>query len=289
MPWHAFYLNKTELVGDMINNLVLNAMETKNLSVDEKGVLLIQASAFLTLYYPEKAYASDKTEEILALVLENCTNHVAKVQALFPGFYNSFTNGTYLEKIQARERQKGSGGVEKGTGTVSKQAPLIAKPTERPERQQVDPPTEATAIQKATLMVSQALSSYPAALEARYVTARPCFQSFMGESLKRYTPRLILTFNFRYRTPSGRERWNLGPVNVAYDTVEKRWVMMGFCEATITGQNFLDTQEGQQAVQVAVKKAVRTTGSSDNNSAPSSSIWKKSDLRSYDSRHPRNK
>ena len=290
MPWETFYLNKTELVGDMINNLVLSAMATKDLAIEEKGLLLIQTSAFLTLYYPEKAYASDKTEEILALVLENCTNHVAKVQSLFPKFYSSYTNGTYLAKLQARERSRAIEEVEKRTAHVLKGASSPVASSTRPASQMVDPPTEAAAIKKATVLVNQTLSAYPAALEARYVTARPCFQSFTGENLKRFTPRLILIFNFRYRTPSGRERWNPGPVNVAYDTEEKKWVMMGFSEATITGQNFLDTQEGQQAVQVAVKKAVRTSAdSSGKNSAASSSTWKNSDLRSYDSRHPRNR
>jgi hypothetical protein len=290
MPWQMFYLNKTELVGDMINNLVLSAMATKDLAIEEKGLLLIQTSAFLALYYPEKAYASDKTEEILALVLENCTNHVAKVQSLFPEFYASYTNGTYLAKVQSRERAGDTEDVEKRAARVLKGASSPVATSTRPASQMVEPPTEAAAIKKATVLVNQTLSAYPAAREARYVMARPCFQSFMGENLKRFTPRLILTFNFRYRTPSGRERWNPGPVNVAYDTEEKKWVMMGFSEATITGQNFLDTQEGQQAVQVAVKKAVRTSGDSNGkNSAASSSIWKKSDLRSYDSRHPRNK
>ena len=290
MPWQTFYLNKTELVGDMINNLVLSAMATKDLAVEEKGLLLIQTSAFLTLYYPEKAYASDKTEEILALVLENCTNHVAKVQRLFPKFYSSYTNGTYLAKLQSRERSRDSEEVYKRTAPVLKGASSPVASSTRPASQLVEPPAEAAAIKKATVLVNQTLSAYPAALEARYVTARPCFQSFAGENLKRFTPRLILIFNFRYRTPSGRERWNPGPVNVAYDTEEKKWVMMGFCEATITGQNFLDTQEGQQAVQVAVKKAVRTSADSNGkSSAASSSIWKNSDLRSYDSRHPRNK
>lgn len=290
MPWQTFYLNKTELVGDMINNLVLSAMATKDLAVEEKGLLLIQTSAFLTLYYPEKAYASDKTEEILALVLENCTNHVAKVQSLFPKFYSSYTNGTYLAKLQSRERSRDIEEVEKRTAHVLKGNSSPVASSTRPASQMVEPPTEAAAIKKATVLVNQALSAYPAALEARYVTARPCFQSFTGENLKRFTPRLLLIFNFRYRTPSGRERWNQGPVNVAYDTEEKKWVMMGFCEATITGQNFLDTQEGQQAVQVAVKKAVRSSGDSNGkNSAASSSTWKNSDLRSYDSRHPRNK
>lgn len=290
MPWQTFYLNKTELVGDMINNLVLSAMATKDLAVEEKGLLLIQTSAFLTLYYPEKAYASDKTEEILALVLENCTNHVAKVQSLFPEFYSSYTNGTYLAKVQSRERPGAAEDVEKRTAHVLKGASSPVATSTRPASQMVESPTEAAAIKKATALVNQTLSAYPAAREARFVTARPCFQPFMGENLKRFTPRLILTFNFRYQTPSGRERWNPGPVNLAYDTEAKKWVMMGFCEATITGQNFLDTQEGQQAVQVAVKKAVRTSGDSNGkNSAASSSTWKNSDLRSYDSRHPRNK
>jgi hypothetical protein len=290
MPWQTFYLDKTELVGDMINNLVLSAMATQDLAIEEKGLLLIQTSAFLALYYPEKAYASDKTEEILALVLESCTNHVAKVQSLFPIFYSSYTNGTYLAKLQSRERSRDIEEVEKRTAHVLKGPSSPVASSTRPASQMVEPPTEAAAIKKATVLVNQTLSAYPAALEARYVMARPCFQSFMGENLKRFTPRLILTFNFRYRTPSGRERWNPGPVNVAYDTEEKKWVMMGFSEATITGQNFLDTQEGQQAVQVAVKKAVRTSGDSNGkNSAASSSIWKRSDLRSYDSRHPRNK
>jgi len=290
MPWQMFYLNKTELVGDMINNLVLSAMATKDLAIEEKGLLLIQTSAFLALYYPEKAYASDKTEEILALVLENCTNHVAKVQSLFPEFYASYTNGTYLAKVQSRERAGDTEDVEKRAARVLKGASSPVATSTRPASQMVEPPTEAAAIKKATVLVNQTLSAYPAAREARYVMARPCFQSFMGENLKRFTPRLILTFNFRYRTPSGRERWNPGPVNVAYDTEEKKWVMMGFSEATITGQNFLDTQEGQQAVQVAVKKAVRTSADSNGkNSAASSSVWKNSDLRSYDSRHPRNR
>ncbi|MEI7945841.1 MAG: hypothetical protein WCJ02_04060 [bacterium] len=290
MSWQTFYLNKTELVGDMINNLVLSAMATKDLAIEEKGLLLIQTSAFLTLYYPEKAYASDKTEEILALVLENCTNHVAKVQSLFPKFYSSYTNGTYLAKLPPRERSRDIDEVEKRTAYVLKGVSSPVASSARSASQMVEPPTEAAAIKKATVMVNQTLSAYPVALEARYVTARPCFQSFTGENLKRFTPRLILTFNFRYRPPSGRERWNPGRVNVAYDTEEKKWVMMGFCEATITGQNFLDTQEGQQAVQVAVKKAVRTSGDSNGkNSAASSSVWKNSDLRSYDSRHPRNK
>ncbi len=290
MPWQTFYVNKTELVGDMINNLVLSAMATKDLAIEEKGLLLIQTSAFLTLYYPEKAYASDKTEEILALVLENCTNHVAKVQSLFPEFYSSYTNGTYLAKVQSKERPGDTEDIEKRTARLLKGASSPVATSTRPASERTEPPTEAAAIKKATVLVNQTLSSYPAAREARYVTARPCFQSFMGENLKRFTPRLILVFNFRYQTPSGRERWNPGPVNVAYDTEAKKWVMMGFCEATITGQNFLDTQEGQQAVQVAVKKAVQTSGDSNGKtSAASSSIWKKSDLRSYDSRHPRNK
>ena len=140
MPWQTFYVNKTELVGDMINNLVLSAMVTKDLAIEEKGLLLIQASAFLTLYYPEKAYASDKTEEILALVLENCTNHVAKVQSLFPEFYGSYTNGAYLAKVQSRERSGDTEDAEKRTAPVLKGAFSPVATSTRPASQMVEPP-----------------------------------------------------------------------------------------------------------------------------------------------------
>jgi hypothetical protein len=144
------------------------------------------------------------------------------------------------------------------------------------------------AVQRATELVRQALSAYPMAQEARYVTATTSLKPFMGESVKRYQPRMILSFNFRYRLPSGHERWNVGPVNMAYDTVAKRWVMMGFSEATITGQNYLETSEGQAALKTAVTQAVapqKDYGSK----RVSDSSWSGNELRSHDPRHPRNK
>jgi hypothetical protein len=110
----------------------------------------------------------------------------------------------------------------------------------------------------------------------------------MGESLKRYQPRLILSFNFRYRMPSGHERWNVGPVNMAYDTVSQRWVMMGFSEATITGQNFLETSEGQEALKSAITQVVVPQKEQGLKRTPVSP-WNANELRSHDPRHPRNK
>ncbi len=279
--WQRVYSERPEWVGDMITHLVLNALTAQDVNIDERELLLIQTAAFLTLYYPEKVDVAEKVEEMLALVLNNCTNHVAYVGELFPEFYGRYSTGAYFA---ARETAEAS--TNTGTSEIRTVRQRNGEPSGR--QQQVEPPTERMAIQRATEMVRQALSAYPMALEARYVTSTTTFKPFMGESLKLYQPRMILSFNFRYRMSSGHERWNVGPVNMAYDTVAKRWIMMGFSEATITGRNFLETSEGQEALKTAVTHVVDPKKEQSPKLPPDSS-WKANELRSHDPRHPRNK
>jgi hypothetical protein len=281
--WQSVYSEKPEWVGDMINNLVLNALTTQELSIEERGLLVIQTVAFLSLYYPEKIEVAKKSEEMLALVLNNCTHHVAYVGELFPEFFERYSTGVYFAAREAAEASKSTGATE--PLSVRQQN---SEASGRPARQQAEPPTERMAVQRATELVRQSLPAYPMALEARYVTATTSLKPFMGESVKRYQPRMILSFNFRYRLPSGHERWNVGPVNMAYDTVSKRWVMMGFSEATITGRNYLETSEGQAALKTAVAQAVAPQ-KDQGVKRVSDSSWSANELRSNDPRHPRNK
>jgi len=281
--WQRVYSERPEWVGDMINHLVLNALTTQELNIDERGLLLIQTVAFLSLYYPEKSEVTKKSEELLALVLNNCSNHVAYVGELFPEFYERYSTGAYFA---ARETAEAS--AKMGTSEIRTVRQRNGETSDRPVQQQVEQPTERMAIQRATELVRQTLPAYPMALEARYVTATTTFKPFMGESLKRYHPRMIISFNFRYRLQSGHERWNVGPVNMAYDTVANRWLMMGFSEATITGRNFLETSEGQEALKSAVTHAVAPQ-KDQGSKRVSDSSWDANELRSHDPRHPRNK
>lgn len=279
--WQSVYSERPEWVGDMITHLVLNALTAQDVNIDERELLLIQTAAFLALYYPEKVDVAEKVEEMLALVLNNCSNHVAYVGELFPEFYERYSTGDYFA---ARETTDTSANTR--TSEIRTVHQRDGEPSGR--QQQVETPTERMAIQRATEMVRQALPAYPMALEARYVTSTTAFKPFMGESLKLYQPRMILSFNFRYRMPSGHERWNVGPVNMAYDTVAKRWVMMGFSEATITGRNFLETPEGQEALKTAVTQAVLPQ-KDHGQKRVSDPSWNENELRSNDPRHPRNK
>lgn len=281
--WQGVYSERPEWVGDMINHLVLNALTTQELPVDERGLLLIQTAAFLSLYYPEKSEVTKKSEEMLSLVLDHCTNHVEYVSELFPEFYERYSTGVYFA-----ERERADASVKTVKTDVRAVRQRNVETSAQTVQQQVESPTERMAIQRATELVRQAISAYPMALEARYITSTTSFKSFMGESLKRYQPRLILSFNFRYRMPSGHERWNVGPVNMAYDTVSQRWVMMGFSEATITGQNFLETSEGQEALKSAITQVVVPQKEQGLKRTPVSP-WNANELRSHDPRHPRNK
>jgi hypothetical protein len=281
--WQRVYSERPEWVGDMINHLVLNALTTQELNIEERGLLLIQTVAFLSLYYPEKSEVTKKSEEMLALVLNNCANQVAYVGELFPEFYERYSTGVYFA---VRETAEAS--AKTGTPEIRTLHQRNGETADRAVQQQMEQPTERMAIQRATELVRQTLPGYPMALEARYVTATTTFKPFMGESLKRYQPRMILSFNFRYRLQSGHERWNVGPVNMAYDTVAKRWIMMGFSEATITGRNFLETSEGQEALKSAVTHAV-VPQKDQGSKRVSDSSWNANELRSHDPRHPRNK
>lgn len=96
-------------------------------------------------------------------------------------------------------------------------------------------------------------------LAAEYIkTEKYPMRFFVGELTpnKGYSRRHVAWFKFKYLTQAGFERWNIGPVNVAYRSGPNRWEVAFFGEHSITGIPYHLTKEGDAAISDSVNNAV---------------------------------
>lgn len=140
--------------------------------------------------------------------------------------------------------------------------PLKAKTELAAQRKQDEASaSEDTGVQKAIDFIQGKIDS-GYLLEAKYLKTEPyLFGSFMGEDSKMFSKRIVVKFNFKYQTSGGFERWNEGPVNMAYSSTEKKWCVMGFTESNITGVPYMETNEGREAIQSAINDAYKGVSS----------------------------
>ena len=124
-------------------------------------------------------------------------------------------------------------------------------------KQQEESSSDESAIQKAKTFIQQQIDR-GRLLDAVYLGTTPyLFKSFMGEDHNMFSKRLVVKFNFKYRTESGFERWNEGPVDMAYTPQGKKWCIMGFTESNITGVPYMETNEGKKAFRDAIDNAFK--------------------------------
>ena len=87
IPWIEVYEKRLDIVGELVNGLVLDPQATKNLRLREKTRLMTNAALCLNLFYKDVASAQERAKALAVDAAQQFEVDAETVKQLLPEFF----------------------------------------------------------------------------------------------------------------------------------------------------------------------------------------------------------